>query len=212
MTTQHAEPTTDRPRTDHKRPGDQPPTNHEPMLLVNAAKRLGISGNAVLQRVKRGTLYSERRDGIRFIWVPIAEPTDPTDQEEPTTNRPASSSDLVAFMEKLVRENGDLRATAAIWQERHDVIRERLEATERRAILAERRLEDLGQPIALAKSAGVVIAMPPGDPIAELEQAETDNPEPLKHEVVEVDTEKEPEAVASSRRRWPWQRRSTSSR
>lgn len=212
MTTQHAEPTTDRPRSDHKRPGDQPPTDHEPMLLINAAQRLGISTNAVLQRVKRGTLYAERRDGIRFVWVPIGEPTDPTDQPEPTTDRPTSRTDLVAFMEKLVRENGDLRATAAIWQERHDVIRERLEATERRAILAERRLEELGKPIALAESAGVVIAMPPGEPIAEIEQAEPDKTEPLKHEVVEVDTEKEPEAVASSRRRWPWQRRSSQER
>lgn len=137
----------------------RPPTDHEPMTVENASRRLGISPNAVLQRVKRGTLYQERRDGTRFVWVPMVGTVGPTGGTTTTTRRPSANADLARLLETLVRDNGDLRATAAIWQERHDVLMERLTAVEHRAMLAEQHLEALGHTLTISEATGDVLAM-----------------------------------------------------
>jgi hypothetical protein len=131
---------TDRPTstTDHEKEADRPPVDHEPMTIKNAARRLGISQNAVLQRAKRGTLYSEVIDGKRMVWVPPGGRSvgtkKTTDQPVATTkNEPTDQTEtaaLAGIIDRLVRENREAWSMAAVWQERANVLQERILALE----------------------------------------------------------------------------------
>lgn len=131
---------TDRPTstTDHDKEADRPPVDHEPMTINNAARRLGISQNAVLQRAKRGTLYSEVIDGKRMVWVPPGGRSvgtkKTTDQPVATTkNEPTDQTEtaaLAGIIDRLVRENREAWSMAAVWQERANVLQERILALE----------------------------------------------------------------------------------
>lgn len=131
---------TDRPTstTDHDKEADRPPVDHEPMTINNAARRLGISQNAVLQRAKRGTLYSEVIDGKRMVWVPPGGRSvgtkKTTDQTAATTkNAPTDQTEtaaLAGIVDRLVRENREAWSMAAVWQERANVLQERILALE----------------------------------------------------------------------------------
>jgi len=130
---------------DHPATGrDHPPTGTEPVTVAEAARRLRISRNAVVQRRKRGTLYARQDGGTWLYWIPTSagvvgrDHRQPgTDQPPPTTPTPGTDhpaagdvSALVALVDRLVRENADLHATAAVLQERNAVLSERLLALE----------------------------------------------------------------------------------
>lgn len=141
----------------------QPPPDHELLSIETAAIRLGISPNAVLQRAKRGTLYSEVRGGKRKVWVPDGRSVDPTGGTTTTGRRPDPT---ILHLSKRLE---DLSAAAAIWQERHQVAIERAETAERRADVAERRLVALGQPLMIGEATGEIIAMPASSSMSETE-------------------------------------------
>lgn len=130
---------------DHPTPGrDHPPTGTEPVSVGEAARRLRISRNAVVQRRKRGTLFARNDGGTWLYWIPATagvvgrdHPRPDTDQPPPTgattpTDHPATGdiSSLVGLVDRLVRENADLHATAAVLQERNRVLSERVLALE----------------------------------------------------------------------------------
>jgi excisionase family DNA binding protein len=57
--------------------------NQQRMTVHDAARRLGISEDAVRMRVKRGTLEAEREGGRLYVMLdtePTTEPTDRTDE------------------------------------------------------------------------------------------------------------------------------------
>lgn len=154
---------TDR-NTENEPTGDRPPAGYDALDLESAARRLGISANAVNQRRKRGTIYA-KKDGDRWLyWCPPAgtngRSADATGGTTAAGRRPGGI-DVSRLVNDLIRENGDLKISAALWQERHAVALERLADAERRADLAERRLMALGQPTAREEATGDVIAIPP---------------------------------------------------
>lgn len=130
---------------DHPATGrDRPPTGTEPVTVAEAARRLRISRNAVVQRRKRGTVYARNDGGTWLYWIPADagvvgrdHPRPGTDQPPPTaadapTDHPATGdiSSLVGLVDRLVRENADLHATAAVLSERNRVLTERVLALE----------------------------------------------------------------------------------
>jgi len=132
----------DRP-TDNESTTDQRPADHDVLTLEETAERLGISINAVRQRIKRGTLPAERTPAG---WV-VSLATDhtahagqgrrPTDQprgaSRPATGRPIDPSaigPLADLIADLSRENRELAAAAALWQERARFLGEQLWALE----------------------------------------------------------------------------------
>jgi len=136
-------PTTDQDATDHRpTTGDHPP-GPAPVTLEEAAITLGISPNAVRQRLKRGTLTGEKTAGGWVVWLPTDQATtlvvgwSVTDQPpttgRPTGDRPRPTSgigvDLGPLAELIARQGdeiGRLRETAAVWQIRAMQAEERL--------------------------------------------------------------------------------------
>ena len=133
---------TDRPVTDQTDPpvaADRPPTDHGPVSVEAAAIALGISANAVRQRIKRGTLTGHRTPAGWVVALPTDQPTtpfvgrSPTNQpptgSRPTTDRPADQAAIAPLAEligDLTRENRRLAETAAILAERNRLLSERL--------------------------------------------------------------------------------------
>jgi len=130
----------DRP-TDNESTTDQRPADHDVLTLEETAERLGISINAVRQRIKRGTLPAERTPAG---WV-VSLATDhtahagqgrrPTDQprgaSRPATGRPIDPSaigPLADLIADLSRENRDLAASTGHWQARAMIAEEQLKA------------------------------------------------------------------------------------
>lgn len=139
---------------------DHPPTDTEPVSIAEAARRLQITKNAVIQRRKRGSLYS-RHDGKRWlVWIPTdagvtgRDPVRPGgDQPPPTTPTTADDhpggrdiSGIVGMLDRALRENADLRVTAALMQERNRVLEERLLALESGARSADDQQPDTEHP------------------------------------------------------------------
>ncbi len=73
--------------TDHQ--ADQEPTITTGLSIAEAADRLGISENAVRQRIKRGTLDAVKVDGIWRVSLPD-QADDETDHEADYQDRPAT--------------------------------------------------------------------------------------------------------------------------
>lgn len=125
---------------------DRPPTGTEPVSVGEAARRLRVSKNAVIQRRKRGTLYARNDGGTWLYWIPTDSglpgrdrPRTQNDRLPPTapdapTDRPATGdiSALVGLVDRLARENAELHATAAVYQERNRLLEERLVSLEAR--------------------------------------------------------------------------------
>jgi len=136
---------TDRPTDRPHRPTDpvatdqRPTTDHAPdpapVTVEAAAIALGVTANAVRQRMKRGTLSGEKTAGGWVVWLPTDQVTTPlvgrsvADQpptpDRPTTDRPRPTSavgvDLAPLAELIERQGdeiGRLREAAAIWQVR----------------------------------------------------------------------------------------------
>jgi hypothetical protein len=121
----------DRPTTDagHDRPAtDQPPM---PALqtLDEAATDLGITVNAVRQRIKRGTLIGIKTDTGWLVDIDHRPATDrpmvgatgqPTNHAtKPTDQQPTIDlAPLAEVIDDLTRRNAELAAAAAMWQTR----------------------------------------------------------------------------------------------
>jgi len=130
---------TDRPADQPDRPTDPVATDHAPdpapVTVEEAAIALGITANAVRQRMKRSTLVGEKTAGGWVVWLPTDQATTPlvgrsVADQPPTTNRPttdrprptgAAGVDLAPLAELIERQGdeiGRLREAAAIWQVR----------------------------------------------------------------------------------------------
>ena len=128
---------------------DQPTTDPQPIPMDDAAAALGITVNAVRQRLKRGTLRGHKTPAGWVVFLPTDQSTSsghdqpatdrPQAHGRPPTNRPtdqvgiAPLADLIA---DLTRENRELAAAAALWQERSRYLSERLQALEAGPIAA----------------------------------------------------------------------------
>jgi len=137
---------TDRPTDQNDRPpGDHRPTTADPgaMPIDTAADRLGITVNAVRQRVKRGTLEGYKTPAGWVVVVdrpttdrPATSATDhrPTTGDQPTNQRPTTTDQaatvdlapLAAVISDLTRENRQLAEAATAWQVRAIQAEERL--------------------------------------------------------------------------------------
>ena len=110
----------DRPLTDHR------PTSAEyaPVPIAAAATRLGITVNAVRQRIKRGTLegYKTPAGWVVVIDRPTTDqpPTSATDHRPTTTGQvpTVDLAPLAAVISDLIRENRQLAEAAMVWQVR----------------------------------------------------------------------------------------------
>jgi excisionase family DNA binding protein len=80
---------------------DQTANQHR-LTVHDAARRLGISEDAVRMRVKRGTLRSEREDGRLYVLLDADPTTDPTDRTDLLI---AELQDRVRSLEEANREN-----------------------------------------------------------------------------------------------------------
>ncbi len=134
---------TNRP-TNHDDQGDRPAgdhrptmTDHAPVPIEEAAARLGITVNAVRQRIKRGTVegYKTPAGWVVVVERPTDRPTTATDHTtRPTNQRPTTTDQtgnvdlapLAAVIADLTRENRQLAEAAAIWQIRAVQAEERL--------------------------------------------------------------------------------------
>jgi hypothetical protein len=136
-------PTTDQDATDHRpTTGDHPP-DPVPATLEEAAVTLGITSNAVRQRLKRGTLTGEKTAGGWVVWLPADQATtvvvgrsvidQPPTTGRPTSHRPRPTTDTgvdLGPLAELIARQGDeigrLRETTAVWQIRAMQAEERL--------------------------------------------------------------------------------------
>jgi excisionase family DNA binding protein len=129
-----------------------PTTNQRRLTAHEAARRLGISEDAVRMRVKRGTLEAEREGGRLYVLLrpdPMVEPTDRTDE-------------LIAELRERVRSLED-----QLGQERHA-------NKENRRIIAALTSRILELPAAQAPASPEPRESPPG--AAEEEPARTTLP------------------------------------
>lgn len=88
-----------------------------------AARRLGLSPDAVRGRIRRGTLEAEKRDGAWYVTMPAEDTDSPeTVHDSPPVGEPVATavdlSPLVSLVDDLTRRNADLSAAAALWQAR----------------------------------------------------------------------------------------------
>jgi len=145
-------------------PADQEPTDlrptatdqaPEPVTIDEAATVLGITSNAVRQRLKRGTLAGEKTAAGWVVWLPTDQPTthvagrSPTNQpptrSRPTIDQPTDPIDLTPLAGVIERQGDEIRRLA-----------EASTAWQFRALHAEERLKQLtaGEVAPLERSAG----------------------------------------------------------
>ena len=131
-------PTDPRPTTTDQ--GGEMPAEETPLPLDEAAAALGISVNAVRQRIKRGTLLGVKSAAGWAVWLPTNQPTTPTIGRQPTnqppawlqptTDRPPTNPvDLAPLAELIARQGEDIRRLAeasTAWQFRAMQAEERL--------------------------------------------------------------------------------------
>ena len=124
------EPTTD----DHGR--DQPSDQPERISLEEAASQLGISTNAVRQRIKRGTLDADRSvTPWSVLWSPgRSQPTiDQPSTDQPTTVADGRASALEAELASRDRRIADLELDRDRWHDQAQRAGEQL-ATEQESV------------------------------------------------------------------------------
>ncbi len=109
---------------DADQPATDQPTTPALVTLENAADRLGITVNAVRQRIKRGTLIGMKTADGWLVDV-VA-----TNQESGTDRPTIDLAPLTELIDDLTRRNADLAATAAMWQTRSAHLEQRLLAIE----------------------------------------------------------------------------------
>jgi hypothetical protein len=145
-------------------PADQDPTDPrptatdqapEPVTTDEAATVLGITANAVRQRLKRGTLAGEKTAGGWVVWLPTDPPTNHIAGRSPTNQPPTRSRPTIDQPTDPV----DLAPLAAVIERQGDEIRRLAEAStawQFRALHAEERLKQLtaGEDAPVEHSAG----------------------------------------------------------
>ncbi len=119
------------PLANHNFPPNQPPANHTGgagmVSLAEAALTLGITVNALRQRIKRGTVRAVKTEA-GWLVATNRQPTAPSrsTNHQPTTIETAGLAPLAAMVADLARDNRELAAAAAVWQERALVLEGRL--------------------------------------------------------------------------------------
>ena len=114
------------------------PTSAQLLIVEDAARRLGISPNAVVQRRKRGTINAvkvaphEWRYEVPVVGTVGDRPTPLRSVSTSRTNQTDQSENvaLVALVSDLIARNAALTETAAMVGERNRVLSERLAALE----------------------------------------------------------------------------------
>jgi len=114
------------------------------VTVIEAARMLGVSVDAVRSRLRRGTLEGEKIEGEWHVRLPDRQdadraPAEPTGtQQDATGNRPERQQDtfrtptvvdlstLAELIERQGKELADLREAAAVWQIRARQAEERL--------------------------------------------------------------------------------------
>jgi hypothetical protein len=121
--------------TDHEHGRDQPPTDQATSLTIEeAAAVLGVSVNAVRQRIKRGTVVATRTDQGWVVDLshqpttdqPIVSPTD----HRPTTPPAVDIAPLVEHIAELEAKVERLTEASTVWQIRARQAEEKLLAIE----------------------------------------------------------------------------------
>jgi len=101
----------------------------EPLPLADAAQRLGISPNALLQRRKRGTVRAVEVAPRRWLYYvpPVGAAWSQPHAPEPVATQRRDQTDrdaLVALLAEIVRENATLHAANAMLSERLRVLQD----------------------------------------------------------------------------------------
>lgn len=126
---------------------------HAGLTLAEAAISIGISKDAVRRRLKAGKLAGHQVVGAHGPeWcvhpeqpgddrhggaTPAHTPAPPLDNPGATVAQPADVAALVAIVDRLERENGELKTAVAAWQSQAVVLAGRLsDAQDRLAIAA----------------------------------------------------------------------------
>ena len=125
---------TDTPRT---------PPDATPLTLADAAVRPGISPDAARKRLERGTLHGEKRAGRWLVYLEpdatvdaahdagLSAVTDSDRTADAGRTPPDAAVDMAPLAELigwLTRDNQELAAAAALWQERARFLGEQLQA------------------------------------------------------------------------------------
>ncbi len=106
------------------------PPDATPLTLADAAVRVGISPDATRKRLERGTLRGEKRQGRWLVWLP------PDAGRTPQDAAP-DLAPLAELIDRLTRDNQELAAATALWEERARFLGERLQAPEAGPIAGE---------------------------------------------------------------------------
>lgn len=119
---------------------DQQDADRTPTVdVAEAARRLGVTPDAVRARLHRGTLDGEKVDGAWRVRLPAEEPTgtqqdvrqDATAENDSTdrTRQDAPTGDLAPMAQliaDLARRNEELAASVGMWQSRAHHLEEQL--------------------------------------------------------------------------------------
>ena len=101
--------------SDHRPTTDRPSDHEATITFEEAADRLGITVNAVRQRIKRGTLVRiETPSGPRIAWSPmVGRDQPPTDPKRPETTTPTTgTADLADELRRLLEDEREERRRA----------------------------------------------------------------------------------------------------
>lgn len=132
--------------TDSQQDSDGTPTGHASVSVAEAARRLGVTPDAIRSRLHRGTLEGEKVDNAWQVRLPDSEiphraDPEPTDSRQDATGQETGTdgdrqdsdriptvdlTPLTALIERLSRQNADLSAATAGWQARALQAEERL--------------------------------------------------------------------------------------
>jgi excisionase family DNA binding protein len=93
------------------------------VTVDEAANLLGTSANALRKRIERGTIQSEKVDGVRYVL--LSDSDMPRHAGDASADMPPDSADsthdsatgMSAFVESLEEQVGYLRGQLEVWQE-----------------------------------------------------------------------------------------------
>ena len=111
----------------HVRLGDR--VMAEKVSVAEAAVRLGVSTDAIRKRLSRGTLEGDKVDGVWHVHIdtPPGAPVSGHDVEgAPVSGQAVDNGALATVIADLAKQNAQLSAAAAMWQERARGLEEKL--------------------------------------------------------------------------------------
>lgn len=103
-------------------------TGPDTISVMEAARRLNVTPDAVRARIRRGTLNARKAGGTWHVIMP-ADTDDTTQQDTEQDTTPATdptAASLVELIADLSRRNTELAGAAAAWQARAGFLEERL--------------------------------------------------------------------------------------